>query len=128
MESKRIGLSILGQRPEIPATPDPVFTPEMTLEQRIVTVLQTIYDPELPVSIYDLGLIYRLDVPETGAVTIEMTLTAPNCPVAGQIVSDVQRKVAAIPGVQSAIVNLVWTPPWDKSRMSEAAALTLGLD
>jgi FeS assembly SUF system protein len=128
METKRVGLSVLGQRPETPVVPDPVFTPEMTLEQRIVAVLETIYDPELPVSIYDLGLIYRLEAPASGDVTIDMTLTAPNCPVAGQIVSEVQRKVAAIPGVSQATVNLVWTPPWDKSRMSEATALALGLD
>ncbi|MFQ3593103.1 MAG: DUF59 domain-containing protein [Gemmataceae bacterium] len=100
----------------------------MTLEQRVVAVLETIYDPELPVNIYELGLIYKLDIRETGEVTIDMTLTAPNCPVAGQIVAEVQRKVAAVPGVSQCVVNLVWSPPWDKSRMSEAAALALGLD
>jgi len=128
MESKRVGLSVLGQRPETPAVPEPVFTPEMTLEQRIQAVLETIYDPELPVNIYDLGLIYKLDINPAGEVAIDMTLTAPNCPMAGQIVADVQRKVAAVPGVSNCTVNLVWSPPWDKSRMSEAAALALGLD
>jgi FeS assembly SUF system protein len=128
MDTKRIGLPVMGQRPETPPAPEPVFEPGMTLEQKIIAVLETIYDPELPVSIYDLGLIYKLDAPESGIVTIDMTLTAPNCPVAGQIVSDVQRKVAALPGVTQATVNLVWTPPWDKSRMSEAATLALGLD
>jgi FeS assembly SUF system protein len=128
MESKRVGLSVLGQRPETSPAPEPVFTPEMSLEQRIQAVLETIYDPELPVNIYDLGLIYKLDITPTGEVAIDMTLTAPNCPVAGQIVADVQRKVAAVPGVSRCTVNLVWSPPWDKSRMSEAAALALGFD
>lgn len=128
MDAKRINLPVMGQRPEPPAVAAPAFEPGMTLEEKVVAVLQTIYDPELPVSIHDLGLIYKLTASPEGAVAIEMTLTAPNCPVAGSIVSEVQRKVAAVPGVTSAKVDLVWTPPWDRSRMSEAAALTLGLD
>ncbi|MGL4551627.1 MAG: iron-sulfur cluster assembly protein [Gemmataceae bacterium] len=128
MELKRINLPVMGQRPEPAAPPAPEVPPGATLEERVVATLQTIYDPELPVSIHDLGLIYRLAVSPEGAVAIDMTLTAPNCPVAGAIVSEVQRKVAAVPGVTSSKVELVWDPPWTRGRMSEEAALTLGLD
>ena len=100
----------------------------MTLKDQIVAAFKKVYDPEMPVNIYELGLIYWLDVDPEGNVAIRMTLTAPNCPVAGSIVAEVQRKVAAVPGVASAKVDLVWEPPWDKSRMSEDAALLLGLD
>lgn len=128
METKRINLPVMGQRAEPPAAPVPELPSDATLEERIIAVLQTIYDPELPVSIYDLGLIYNLAVSPQGAAAIDMTLTAPNCPVAGSIVAEVQRKVAAIPGVTASKVELVWDPPWHRGRMSEAAALTLGLD
>jgi FeS assembly SUF system protein len=126
MEGKRINLPMMGQRPEPPATPE--VPAGATLEERIVAVLKSIYDPELPVSIYDLGLIYKLAVSPEGAAAIDMTLTAPNCPVAGSIVAEVQRKVAAVPGVTATKVELVWDPPWDRSRMSEETALALGLD
>jgi FeS assembly SUF system protein len=128
MEGKRINLPVMGQRPEPPAPAAPELPPGATLEERIVAALKTIYDPELPVSIYDLGLIYKLTASPEGAVAIDMTLTAPNCPVAGSIVAEVQRKVAAVPGVTAAKVELVWDPPWDRSRMSEETALALGLD
>jgi len=103
-----------------------VPTPEPTLRERIEAVLHTIYDPEIPVNIYELGLIYNLDVSENGVVDIEMTLTAPNCPAAGMMPAEVEAKVCAVDGVTSANVELVWDPPWDKSRMSEAARLELG--
>ena len=103
-----------------------VPTPEPTLRERVEAVLHTIYDPEIPVNIYELGLIYNLNVSENGVVDIEMTLTAPNCPAAGMMPAEVEAKVCAVDGVTSANVELVWDPPWDKSRMSEAARLELG--
>lgn len=103
-----------------------VPTPEPTLRERVEAVLHTIYDPEIPVNIYELGLIYNLDVRDNGVVDIEMTLTAPNCPAAGMMPAEVEAKVCAVDGVTSANVELVWDPPWDKSRMSEAARLELG--
>jgi FeS assembly SUF system protein len=98
-----------------------------TLEERVIAALKTCYDPELPVNIYELGLIYELKIEPAGEVSIHMTLTSPGCPVADSLVREVQSKVEAVPGVTAAKVELVWEPPWDKSRMSEAALLTLGL-
>jgi FeS assembly SUF system protein len=98
-----------------------------TLEERVVAALRTCYDPELPVNVYDLGLVYGLAVELSGAVCIRMTLTSPGCPVADSLVREVRSKVEAVPGVTSARVDLVWDPPWDRSRMSEAAQLDLGL-
>ncbi len=97
------------------------------VRERVIETLQTVYDPELPVNLYDLGLIYRVDVSENFDVKIDMTLTAPACPVAGTLPGEVQRKVEAVPGVNSASVELVWDPPWNRDRMSEAALLELGL-
>ena len=100
--------------------------PEPTLRERVEAVLRTIYDPEIPVNIYELGLIYELDVSDKGVVDIKMTLTAPNCPAAGMMPAEVEAKVCSVDGVTSTNVELVWDPPWDKSRMSEAARLELG--
>ncbi len=97
-----------------------------TLRARVEDMLRTVHDPEIPVNIYDLGLIYDLDVTEDGVVEIKMTLTAPSCPVAGAMPDEVATKVRAIEGVTEAKVELVWDPPWDPSRMSEAARLELG--
>jgi FeS assembly SUF system protein len=105
----------------------PDATPTGTVEDRVRAALKTCYDPELPVNIYDLGLIYELNVDPAGAVYVRMTLTSPGCPVADSLVHDVESKVKAVPGVTSARVELVWEPPWDKSRMSEGALLELGL-
>lgn len=96
------------------------------LESRIIAVLQTVYDPEIPVDIYELGLIYGIDVGTDGKVTISMTLTSPACPVAGSMPAEIEEKVAAMEGVETAIVNLVWDPPWTPDMMSEAARLELG--
>lgn len=106
------------------------LTPEQTqaLKERIVAVLHTCFDPEIPVNIYELGLIYDIAIAPTGAVVIRMTLTSPACPVAGSLPPDVQRKIAAVPQATAAQVDVVWDPPWDKSRMSEAAKLQLGID
>lgn len=98
------------------------------LEERIVEVLKTIYDPEIPVNIYDLGLIYRIEVMEDASVEIDMTLTAPNCPAADFIMEDVRLRVEGVNGVASATVNLVFEPEWDKDMMSDEAKLELGFD
>jgi len=98
------------------------------IEERIVDVLKTVYDPEIPVNIYDLGLIYELKVDEEHNVYIQMTLTAPNCPMADYVVDEVQKSVEDVPGVVSVKVDLVFDPAWDKSRMSEEALVELGLD
>jgi len=98
------------------------------LTEQVIDVLRTVYDPELPVNIYDLGLVYDIQVePESGAVQIKMTLTTPGCPVAQSFPGKVECAVRELPSVNEACVELVWEPPWDKSRMSEAARLTLGM-
>jgi FeS assembly SUF system protein len=104
-------------------------TPEtIALHDKIVVdVLRNIYDPEIPVNIYDLGLIYELKVEPSGEVRVKMTLTAPGCPVAGVLMMEVEDKIRQVAGVKDVKVELVWEPPWDMSRMSEAARLQLGL-
>ena len=96
-------------------------------EEAIVAALKTVFDPEIPVNIYDLGLIYKVDVDGEKNVQIDMTLTAPNCPAADFIMEDVRMKVEAVEGVKSVQVNLVFEPEWDKDMMSEEAKLELGL-
>ena len=95
-------------------------------EEKIVAMLKTVYDPEIPVNVYDLGLIYKIDVTDEGDVTIDMTLTAPNCPAADFIMEDVRQKIESIDGVRTATINLVFEPEWDKDMMSEEAKLELG--
>ncbi len=99
----------------------------IALQDKVIEALRTCYDPEIPVNIYELGLIYEVKVEQTGEVQIRMTLTAPNCPAAGSLPGEVQEKVKALAGVTSAKVDVVWEPPWDPSRMSEAARLQLGM-
>lgn len=96
------------------------------IEEKIVAMLKTVYDPEIPVNVYDLGLIYKIDVADSGDVTIDMTLTAPNCPAADFIMEDVRQKIESIEGVGNATVNLVFEPEWDKDMMTEEAKLELG--
>lgn len=96
------------------------------IEEKIIEVLKTVYDPEIPVNIYDLGLIYKVDVSEDGSVILDMTLTAPNCPAADFIMEDVRQRVESVEGVNSLIVNLVFEPEWDRDMMSEEAKLELG--
>jgi len=95
-------------------------------EEQIVRMLKTVYDPEIPVNIYDLGLIYKIDLADDGHLTLDMTLTAPNCPAVDFIVEDVRMKVASVEGVTEVDVNIVFEPAWDKSMMSEEAQLELG--
>ena len=108
------------ERPE-PDDGDPA------LQERVVEALKTVRDPEIPVNLVDLGLIYELIVRRDGTVYVEMTLTTPSCPVAGALPGQVQQAVAAVAGVADARVKLVWTPPWTQDRMSEEAMLELGL-
>ena len=100
----------------------------MSLSDQIIAALKTIYDPEMPVNIYELGLIYGVFVDDAGRAHIRMTLTAPNCPVAGTLPGDVERAVRAVPGVTDVNLELTFDPPWTKDRMSEAAKLALGLE
>ncbi len=104
------------------------MTPEekLKIEERIVEVLKTVYDPEIPVDIYNLGLIYRIDLHDDGTLDLDMTLTAPNCPAADFIVEDVRLKLDGVEGVTDAKVNLVFEPEWDKDMMSDEAKLELG--
>jgi FeS assembly SUF system protein len=100
----------------------------MTLKDHVIAALKNVYDPEMPVNIYELGLIYGLDVNDGGQVGVRMTLTAPNCPVAGTLPGDVERAIRAVPGVNAVKLELTFDPPWSKDRMSEAAKLALGLE
>ena len=99
----------------------------LQLENEIINVLKQIYDPEIPVNIYDLGLIYEIDSDEEDNVKIRMTLTAPNCPMADDILRDVRDQVEAVPGVKSLDLKLTFDPPWDESNLTEEARLELGL-
>jgi FeS assembly SUF system protein len=105
-----------------------VVISEMTLKDRIIAALRKVYDPEMPVNIYELGLIYGIEVDDSGAAIVRMTLTAPNCPVAGTLPGEVERAVHSVPGVTAAKIELTFDPPWSKDRMSEAAKLALGLE
>jgi len=98
------------------------------IEERIVDVLKTVYDPEIPVDIWNLGMIYKIDVKDDGTVDMNMTFTAPSCPAADFILEDVRTKVESVDGVKAANVNLVFDPVWDQSMMSEEARVELGLD
>jgi FeS assembly SUF system protein len=104
-------------------------TPEeiLRIEQDIVRTLKNIYDPEIPINIYDLGLIYEIDVEPDGTANINMTLTAPTCPVADQLLADINTQVGKIEGVKAVNVSLVFDPPWDKDMITEEALLELGL-
>ena len=106
------------------------MTPEnkAEIESRIVDVLRTVFDPEIPVNVYDLGLIYRIELDDEGVLDIDMTFTAPSCPAADYILEDVRQKVEGVTGVTSSNVQLVFEPQWDQSMMSEEARVELGFD
>lgn len=112
--------------------PAPEIDPETeararALGEEVVAVLQTVYDPEIPVDIYQMGLIYSVDISSDGDVKVEMTLTSPSCPVAGTLPGEVQARIDTIPGVRGTEVALVWDPPWDPSMMSETARVELNM-
>ncbi len=113
----------MGKKTMIQEENEPSF---LQLEAEVVKVIKTIYDPEIPVNIYDLGLIYEIDVDEYNNLDVQMTLTTPNCPVADQLVAQVNQELRAIDGIKRVIVNLVFDPPWNKDMMSEVAKLELG--
>ncbi len=97
-----------------------------SLEESVIEALRTVFDPEIPVNVYELGLVYGIDISPRGDVIVRMTLTSPGCPVAGSLPPEVEQKVLSLPGVTSARVDLVWDPPWNPSMMSEVAKLQLG--
>ena len=98
----------------------------LELEEQVLRMIKTVYDPEIPVNIYDLGLIYRIDLPGDAVCNIDMTLTSPNCPAADFLVEDVKQKVGSIDGIETVNVNIVFDPEWNKDMMSEEAKLELG--
>jgi len=114
--------------PNQPATTSTLPEAELTqLTDGVVAALKTVYDPEIPADIYELGLIYKVDIADDKLVTVDMTLTSPNCPAAAELPIMVENAVASVPGVSGAKVNVVWDPPWDQSRMSDEARLTLNM-
>ena len=120
----------LGNNPAADAAERPSTIPpdEMArLTDGIVAALKTVFDPEIPVDIYELGLVYKVDIDDDRAVTIDMTLTTPNCPSAAELPGQVENSVAGVPGVREAKVNIVWDPPWDQSRMSDEARTVLDM-
>ena len=116
-------LDIVGQQQETAQT----AAQASSLKEKIIEMLKTCYDPEIPVDIYEMGLIYRLDVGAEGRVEVDMTLTSPACPVAGSLPAEVENKVQRVDGVREVKLELVWDPPWSMENMSEAAKLQLGL-
>jgi FeS assembly SUF system protein len=138
MTPKFLDAFLSGKTVEDQPTPEPASTPSTTppaasdpdrdsdLEMRVVEQLRTIYDPEIPVNIYDLGLIYELEADTSGNVRVVMTLTTPHCPVAESMPGEVELKIRDVEGVNDVKVELVWDPPWDQTMLSEAARLELG--
>ena len=130
-------MSDVSKTPDLPPAPEAPHAPaiqsaipdaELTrLTDEIVAALKTVYDPEIPADIYELGLIYKVDIADDRGVTVDMTLTSPNCPAAGELPGQVENAVASVPGVGPVKVNVTFDPPWDQSRMSEEARLALNL-
>ena len=110
------------------AEPAAETSSEPSLKDQVVEAIRTVYDPEIPVNIYDLGLIYNVDVDETHTGDVKMTLTSPACPVAGSLPPEVEAKIRAVENVMDAAVEIVWDPPWNPNMMSDAAKLQLGLE
>jgi len=115
------------QMGDTPPDAPPAAGPPQDLEEQIIAALRTCFDPEIPVNIYEMGLIYGIDIDPSGAVAVRMTLTSPACPAAGSLPPEVQAKVQAVPGVTSAKVDVVWDPIWNPEMMSDAAKIELGM-
>jgi FeS assembly SUF system protein len=113
--------TVVASEPALPADEVARMTDE------IITALKTVYDPEIPADIYELGLIYKVDIADDRKVTVDMTLTTPNCPSAAELPAMVENAVASVPGVGEVAVNVVWDPPWDQSRMSDEARVALNM-
>ena len=128
-ETKNAEAVPLAPSGEPPAAKISALPPEelARLTDAVVTALKTVYDPEIPADIYEIGLIYKIDLADDRAVTVDMTLTTPNCPSAQELPKMVEDAVASVPGVGEVKVNIVWDPPWDPSRMSDEARLTLNM-
>jgi len=126
---KESALDLLNETPTLDSEErvDVVIIDKKGLSEKVVDALKSVYDPEIPVNIYELGLIYKVDIDEEGLVKIDMTLTAPGCPVAGTFPGTVENAVREVEGVKDAMVELVWDPPWTQERMSEVAKLELGM-
>ena len=124
LERKRDYLAgfLAGEKPD-----EPKAGPGSDLQVTVVEALKSVYDPEIPVDIYELGLIYDVDISEDGDAVIAMTLTTPHCPVAESLPNEVELRVLSVPGIRDAVVNFVWDPPWDPSKMSDEARLELGM-
>jgi FeS assembly SUF system protein len=114
-------------QPKEPSSSEASVEASQDLRGKVIEVLETCYDPEIPVNIYELGLVYGIDINPSGEVAIQMTLTSPACPVAGSLPPEVENKVRNIEGVSSAKVEVVWEPPWTPEKMTEAARLQLGM-
>lgn len=135
MDGKLDEKSVIDDGVEVTGEPGGTLVPGSALSAEvieqltadIVAALKSVYDPEIPADIYELGLIYRIDIADDRVVTVDMTLTAPGCPVAGEMPIWVENAVSAVPGVQSCTVNLTFDPPWDKDRMSEEAKMAIGM-
>ena len=131
-DGKKFVDKFVGEHPsegevQMDPTPDTaIANPDLPLDKQIIEQIKTIFDPEIPVNIYDLGLIYDVDVNADKAVMVTMTLTTPHCPVAETMPAEVEARVRQVPDVSDVSINLIWDPPWDPSRMSEEARLELG--
>ncbi len=123
------GATAPDEQPDFTATEGAPLQPgtQVATEDQVIAAMRTVFDPEIPVNIYDLGLIYDTTILDDGTIEIEMSLTAPGCPVAGEMPGEVARAVAALPGAGEVTVRLVWEPPWTPDRMSEDARLALGM-
>ncbi len=122
-------MSDAAHAPALAFSDEPSEMPEWTgeLEADVIAAIRTVFDPEIPVNVYDLGLIYRVDISDPALILVDMTLTAPGCPVAGEMLRRVEKAVLLAPGAEGAKVNLVFDPPWDPAKMSDEAKLELGM-
>ncbi len=127
MKLKELFKKISPNTPNIPNIPNTPITSKVEIEEKILTMLKTVFDPEIPVNIYDLGLIYKIDLHDDMTLDVDMTMTAPNCPAADFIIEDVHQKLTSIDEIKEVNINLVFYPEWTKDMMSEEAKLELNM-